>query len=97
MNYFGNMAHEHNIAFVCLSQLSRNAEERTPPIPILSDLRESGDIEQSADVVILLWYPYRYDQTKPQNELFVNVAKNRDGACGAFKLLFSPEHYRLED
>lgn len=101
---FSSMCSEYDIAFMCLSQLSREVEHRKPPQPILSDLRESGDIEQAADVVIFVNYPYKLRyvysdyQEASQNELFLNVAKNRDGRCSdPFSLRFIPEFYRVED
>lgn len=83
------LARELNIPIIALSQLSRAVESRSPQIPKLSDLRESGSIEQDADVVLML---YREDREKPdtpnKNIVEVHVAKHRNGAVGKFSLYF---------
>lgn len=84
------LARELNIPIVALSQLSRAVEARSPQIPKLSDLRESGSIEQDADVVMFL---YREDREKPdtpnKNVVEVHVAKHRNGPVGKFSLYFN--------
>ncbi|WDI79455.1 AAA family ATPase [Candidatus Vidania fulgoroideae] len=78
-----NIAKEFNISIIAVSQLNRNSEQRYDKIPILSDLRESGSIEQDADLIILMYNNnYNEDETK-----FI-VAKNRNGPTGIFKLKF---------
>jgi replicative DNA helicase len=83
------LARELNIPIIALSQLSRAVESRSPQIPKLSDLRESGSIEQDADVVLML---YREDREKPdtpnKNIVEVHVAKHRNGPVGKFSLYF---------
>ncbi|HLN19421.1 MAG TPA: DnaB-like helicase C-terminal domain-containing protein, partial [Patescibacteria group bacterium] len=73
-----------------LSQLSRAVESRSPQIPKLSDLRESGSIEQDADVVMFL---YREDREKPdtpnKNIVEVHIAKHRNGPIGRMNLYFN--------
>jgi len=73
-----------NIPIICLSQLSRACESRNPPRPILSDLRDSGAIEQNADVVMFIYRPEYYfpndDKLKGMAEII--VAKNRNGQTG---------------
>lgn len=84
------LARELNIPVIALSQLSRAVESRSPQIPKLSDLRESGSIEQDADVVMFL---YREDREKPdtpnKNIVEVHVAKHRNGPIGKFSLYFN--------
>jgi replicative DNA helicase len=84
------LARELNIPVVALSQLSRAVESRSPQIPKLSDLRESGSIEQDADVVMFL---YREDREKPdtpnKNIVEVHIAKHRNGPIGRFSLYFN--------
>ncbi|TAK96219.1 replicative DNA helicase [Patescibacteria group bacterium] len=81
------LARELNIPVLALSQLSRAVESRSPQIPKLSDLRESGSIEQDADVVLFL---YREDREKPdtpnKNIVEVHVAKHRNGPVGKCSL-----------
>jgi replicative DNA helicase len=84
------LARELNIPVLALSQLSRAVESRSPQIPKLSDLRESGSIEQDADVVMFL---YREDREKPdtsnKNIVEVHIAKHRNGPIGKLSLYFN--------
>lgn len=86
------LARELNIPVIALSQLSRQVESRSPQIPKLSDLRESGSIEQDADVVMML---YREDREKPDtpNKQIVEVivAKHRNGPLGKASLYFEEQ------
>ncbi len=83
------LARELNVPIIALSQLSRAVESRSPQIPKLSDLRESGSIEQDADVVMFL---YREDREKPdtpnKNIVEVHIAKHRNGPIGKLSLYF---------
>ena len=87
------MAKELQVPVLCLSQLSRANEKREDKRPMLSDLRESGAIEQDADIVLLL---YREDYYKPDTEkrgiAECNVAKNRHGETGKVELRWLPEY-----
>ena len=84
------LARELNIPVIALSQLNRGVESRSPQIPRLFDLRESGSIEQDADVVMFL---YREDREKPdtpnKNVIQVIVAKHRNGPLGTANLYFN--------
>lgn len=84
-----NLARELNIPVVALSQLSRSVESRSPQIPKLSDLRESGSIEQDADVVLFL---YREDREKPDTPnkgiVKIIIAKHRNGPVGEVSAFF---------
>lgn len=79
------MSKELKIPVIVLSQLSRALKDRTSYTPRLTDLRESGDIEQDADVVILLHRDGYYDPEADQKEAKAYVAKNRDGNTGVVK------------
>jgi replicative DNA helicase len=85
-----NLAREINIPILVLSQLNRAVESRSPQIPKLFDLRESGSIEQDADVVLFL---YREDREKPdtpnKNIVEVHIAKHRNGPIGRMQLYFN--------
>ncbi len=87
------LAKELNVPVVALSQLSRAVENRSPQIPKLSDLRESGSIEQDADVVMFL---YREDRENPETEnkniIDVIIAKHRNGPIGKVSLYFDEEN-----
>ena len=86
------IARELNVPVICLSQLNRSSESRDGHRPRMSDLRESGSIEQDADVVILLHREDYYRQTEPDfvpdNIAEVIVAKQRNGPTGTVKLTF---------
>ena len=94
-----NIAREFNIPIIALSQLSRNVENRVDKKPILSDLRESGSIEQDADLVLML-YRNKYsnpiqnnDQISSLTELI--VAKQRNGPTGLIKLKFDEKQTKF--
>jgi|UniRef100_A0A7C3YP89 replicative DNA helicase len=92
------LAKELNIAVVCISQLSRSPEKRDPPIPQLSDLRESGAIEQDADLVIFLYREEMYKRdSKNKGKAEVIIAKQRNGPTGHFYLAFLGEYMRFEN
>ena len=88
------LARELCVPVIALSQLSRAVEQRQKQIPQLSDLRESGAIEQDADVVVFLYADPEMDQ---QNTIELIVAKQRNGPTGSLKLFFSREICRFED
>jgi len=92
------MAKDLNVPVICLSQLSRASESRTDKRPLLSDLRESGAIEQDADQVIML---YRDDYYNPnsaeQNVCECIVAKNRHGEPGTVKVQWMPQFFSFSD
>jgi len=80
------LAKEFNIPVVCCTQLSRGPEGRTDKRPMLSDLRDSGAIEQDADVVIFLYRDDYYKQDDDKSIAEVIVAKNRHGSCENVKM-----------
>ena len=90
------LARELNIPVIALSQLSRAVELRTPKIPMLSDLRESGSIEQDADVVMFIYREDYYDPTTDRKGITqVLVKKHRNGPVGDIDLFFHPEFGRF--
>lgn len=92
------LAKELNIPILALSQLSRKTEERSDKKPMLSDLRESGAIEQDADVVMMLYREDYYDQeTENQNDIEVIIAKHRNGPTGSVHLFFRKEFTLFHD
>ncbi|MDQ3178908.1 MAG: DnaB-like helicase C-terminal domain-containing protein, partial [Acidobacteriota bacterium] len=92
------LAKELNVPVVALSQLSRAPEARNPPRPMMSDLRESGSIEQDADVVAFI---YREEYYKPSEENAglseILISKQRNGPTGTIKLAFLKEFTRFEN
>ena len=90
------LAKELNVPVIALSQLSRAAEARTDHRPMLSDLRESGSIEQDADIVMFLHREDYYDEnTERKNIAEVIVAKNRSGSTGTVELAWIPEYTKF--
>ena len=102
------MAKELHVPVIALSQLSRSVEQRQDKRPILSDLRESGSIEQDADIVGFLYREDYYrdedggddkkDGDDPENvEIEVIIEKNRSGRRGSTKLMFSKPYNRFSN
>ena len=96
-----NIAREFNVPLIALSQLSRNVENRVDKRPILSDLRESGSIEQDADLVMMLYRDKYYNTIK--NEVNTNnyteliIAKQRNGPTGTVELKFDAKHTKFQN
>ena len=92
------MAKELNVPVICLSQLSRANESRTDKRPMLSDLRESGAIEQDADEVLFIYRDdYYHPDTPEKNVAEIIVAKNRHGETGTVKLQWLPQFTTFAD
>ncbi len=81
------MARELEIPVLALSQLSRDVEKRGDKVPVLADLRESGSIEQDADIVMFM-YPDPVKELADDDIIEISIAKNRQGQTGRFKLKF---------
>lgn len=92
------LARELRVPVIAISQLSRAVESRTGNRPQLSDLRESGAIEQDADVVVLLFREEYYNPTEEnRNRAEANIAKQRNGPTGKVDLLFLKDFTRFEN
>ena len=104
------LAKELSIPVIALSQLSRAVESRNPPIPQLSDLRESGAIEQDSDVVMFLYRKWFYDKFKQSDSDYddfedktdkkaadIIIAKQRNGPTGTIKTTFIEQYARFEN
>lgn len=92
------LARELNVPIIALSQLSRAVESRQDHRPQLSDLRESGAIEQDADLVVLLMREEYYNPTEENKGIAeANIAKQRNGPVGTVKLAFIKEYMRFEN
>ncbi len=83
------LARELNVPLVAISQLSRAVEQRSPQIPRLADLRESGSLEQDADVVLFIYREDRYrEESEKKNIADIIIAKHRNGPVGKVELYF---------
>lgn len=92
------MAKELNVPVICLRQLSRANESRQDKRPILSDLRESGAIEQDADEVLFLYRDDYYNEnSEEKNVAECIVSKNRHGETGTVKLQWLPQYTTFAD
>lgn len=92
------LARELNVPVMALSQLSRSVESRSPQIPQLADLRESGSIEQDADVVAFIYREEYYNpDTDRQNITDIFIKKHRNGPTGKLELYFDQTQQRLRD
>ena len=96
------LAKELKVPVIALSQLSRGVEQRQDKRPVLSDIRESGSIEQDADIVAFLYRDDYYrregeesDDAVEDNTIEVILEKNRSGARGTVKLIFQKEYNKF--
>jgi len=91
------MAKELDLVCVALSQLNRDVERRADKHPTMADLRESGQIEQDADVIAFLMRPGYYDETDTSGAVDIDIAKQRNGGTGRVHLGWCPESTWFKD
>lgn len=92
------MAKEYACPVLTLAQLSRGVEQRQDKHPLMSDLRESGSIEQDADIILLLYRDSYYNpDTEKQNILEINIAKHRDGPTGQVEIHYNKATGEMKD
>lgn len=92
------LARELNVPVFAAAQLSRAVEQRADKRPVLSDLRESGSLEQDADIVMFIYRPDQYEQdTVKQNLAEIIVAKHRNGPVGSVELVFRKNLAKFEN
>jgi replicative DNA helicase len=91
------LAKELNVPVIALSQLSRAVESRSDRKPQLSDLRESGSIEQDSDVVLFIYRPDAYDSEEQEGIAEIIIGKQRNGPVGMVQLAFIKEYTRFEN
>lgn len=92
------LARELNVPVLAAAQLSRAVEQRADKRPILSDLRESGSLEQDSDIVLFIYRPDQYeDDTLKENIAEIIVAKHRNGPVGSVELIFRKDLAKFEN
>lgn len=91
------LAKELDVPVMALSQLNRQVEARSDRRPVMADLRESGAIEQDADVILFLFRPYVYDKNADEHEAEVIIGKQRNGPVDVVKLTYLPQYTRFEN
>jgi replicative DNA helicase len=92
------LAKELNVPVIALSQLNRSVEQRENKKPVMSDLRESGAIEQDADMILFIYREEVYDKnTNRKGEADIDLAKHRNGETGYFTLTFQGQYTRFQN
>ena len=92
-----SLAKELSVPVICLCQLSRAVESRDDKRPKLADLRESGTIEQDADIVLLLYRDSYYSNDASNKSAELRIAKQRNGRTGTINLIFDSEHQKFTE
>jgi replicative DNA helicase len=92
------LARELNVPVLAAALLSRAVEQRSDKRPVLSDLRESGSLEQDADIVMFIYRPDQYEKdTVKQNVAEIIVSKHRNGPVGSVEMVFRSELAKFEN
>ena len=91
------MAKDFHIPVICLAQLNRSVEQRSDKRPMMSDIRDSGSVEQDADVIMFLYRPKYYDKASDDNTLELIVAKNRNGPVGTIRTFYNEHTGVIQD
>lgn len=91
------MAKDFHCPVICLAQLNRSVESRADKRPMMSDIRESGSVEQDADVILFLYRERYYDKNSMNHSLDIIVSKNRNGPVGTISVNYNEHTGKIED
>jgi replicative DNA helicase len=91
------MAKDFDCPVICLAQLNRSVESRANKRPMMSDIRESGSVEQDADVILFLYREAYYDKDSQDHSLEIIVSKNRNGPVGTIAVNYNEHTGRIDD
>lgn len=91
------MAKDFNCPVICLAQLNRSVESRANKRPMMSDIRESGSVEQDADVILFLYRDRYYDKGSQNYSLEIIVSKNRNGPVGTISVNYNEHTGKIEE
>lgn len=94
---FREMAIRYNFAGILCSQINRASQDGEEKAPMLHQLKGSGFIEEHADIVLLLHWPYKYDCSKDKYHFEINVAKNKLGDTGWINVKYEPEFFKFSE
>ena len=91
------MAKDFDCPVICLAQLNRSVESRADKRPMMSDIRESGSVEQDADVILFLYREQYYEKESENHSLEIIISKNRNGPVGSVPVNYNEHTGRIED
>lgn len=91
------MAIRDGFAAILGAQINRMGQTETNREPQLHQIKESGKVEESCDLALLLWWPWKDNEKNPKNIFKVTIAKNRNGWTGHIKIKYEPEYYKFSD
>jgi replicative DNA helicase len=91
------MAKDFNCPVICLAQLNRSVESRANKRPMMSDIRESGSVEQDADIILFLYRDRYYDKESQNYSLEIILSKNRNGPVGTIAVNYNEHTGKIEE
>ncbi len=97
LEHLREMTIRNKMSTILCAQINRVSQQENDGEPMIHHLKSTGKLEEIADIILLLWWPYHANKAKDKNEYKLNIAKNRDGMTGKLLLHFAPEFYQFKD